>query len=107
MGQKVDAALLKIVANNQGYALKGDVKIGGTPANLEYHKARADNDAEDSISGMLDENARNTFGLDPSSSIGGSIPIRLTGRGGTGAERDGRFAIEADLTPGKIDGFLP
>ena len=107
MGQKVEAALLKIVANNQGYALKGDVKIGGTPANLEYHKARADNDAEVSISGMLDENARNNFGLDPSNSIGGSIPIRLTGRVGTGPDRDGRFAIEADLTPAQIDGFLP
>ena len=64
MGQKVDAALLKIVANNQGYALKGDVKIGGTPASLEYRKARADNDAEVSISGMLDENARSNLGLD-------------------------------------------
>ena len=107
MGQKVDAALLKVVANNQGYALKGDVKIGGTPANLEYRKARADSDAEVSITGMLDDNARSNLGLDPFNSIGGAIPIRLTGRIGTGVERDGRFAIEADLTPAQIDGFLP
>jgi hypothetical protein len=107
MGQKVDAALLKIVANNQGYSLKGDVKIGGTPASLEYRKARADDDAEVSISGMLDENARSNFGLDTSNSIGGSIPIRLTGRVGTGADREGHFAIAADLTPAQIDGFLP
>ncbi len=107
MGQKVDAALLKIVANNQGFALKGDVKIGGTPASLEYRKARGDDDAEVSISGMLDENARSNFGLDSSNSIAGSIPIRLTGRVGTGTDRDGHFAIEADLTPAQIDGFLP
>ena len=56
---------------------------------------------------MLDENARSNFGLDSSNSIAGSIPIRLTGRVATGADRDGHFAIEADLTPAQIDGFLP
>jgi hypothetical protein len=108
MGQKVEAAALKVVANNQGFALKGDVKIGGTPASLEYRKARGDSDADVAISGMLDETARNNLGLDPSNSISGSIPIRLTGRvAATGSDRDGRFAVEADLTPTQIDGFLP
>jgi hypothetical protein len=107
MGQRVDAAALKVVANNQGFALKGDVKIGGTPASLEYRKARGDSDADVSLTGMLDENARNNFGLDPSNSIGGSIPIRLTGRVGNGPDRDGRFSIEADLTPAQISGYLP
>jgi hypothetical protein len=107
MGQKVEAAALKVIANNQGFTLKGDVKIGGSPASLEYHKARGDSDADISIQGMLDETARNNFGLDPSNSISGAIPIRLTGRVATGADRDGRFAIEADLTPAQIDGFLP
>jgi hypothetical protein len=107
MGQKVDAALLKVVANNQGFALKGDVKIGGTPASLEYRKARGDDAADVSLTGMLDENARNNLGIDPSNSISGSIPIRLTGRMSTGPDRDGRFAVEADLTSAMIDGFLP
>ena len=107
MGQKVDAALLKVVANNQGFALKGDVKIGGTPASLEYRKARGDDAADVSLTGMLDENARNNLGIDPSNSISGSIPIRLTGRMSTGSDRDGRFAVEADLTSAMIDGFLP
>jgi hypothetical protein len=107
VGQKVEAQALKVVANNQGFALKGDVKIGGTPASLEYRKARADSDAEISLQGMLDETARTNFGLDPSSTISGSIPLRLTGRIGTGPDRDGRFAIEADLTSAQLDGFLP
>jgi hypothetical protein len=107
MGQKVDAAALKIVANNQGFALKGDVKIGGTPASLEYRKARGDDAADVSLTGMLDENARNNLGIDPSNSISGSIPIRLTGRMDTGPDHDGRFAVEADLTPAMMDGFLP
>jgi Protein of unknown function len=107
MGQKVEAAALKVVANNQGFALKGDVKIGGTPASLEYRKARGDDGADISLQGMLDDNARANFGLDPANSISGGIPLKLTGRVGTGPDRDGKFAIEADLTSAQIDSFLP
>ena len=42
MGQKVEAQTLKVAANNQGYQIKGDVRINGTPAALEYRKARND-----------------------------------------------------------------
>jgi hypothetical protein len=107
MGQKVEAAVLKVSANNQGFALKGDVKIGGSPANLEYRKMRGDDAADVHIQGMLDETVRNNLGLDPTNSIAGSIPIDLTGRVATTADRDGRFSIQADLTPAQIDGFLP
>lgn len=106
MGQKVEAAALKVSANNQGFAIKGDVKIGGTPANLEYKKMRGDDLADVHIQGMLDETMRNNLALDPGSTISGSIPIDLTGRVGT-ADRDGRFSVTADLTPAQIDGFLP
>ncbi|MGD0024703.1 MAG: AsmA-like C-terminal region-containing protein, partial [Xanthobacteraceae bacterium] len=109
MGQRVDAAALRVSATPQGFQLKGDVKIGGTPASLEYHKARGDSDADIRIQGMLDAAARNNLGLGPSNTISGSIPIRLVGRlaAAAAADRDGRFAIEADLTPVQIDGFLP
>jgi hypothetical protein len=107
MAQKVEAQALKVVANNQGFAIKGDVKIGGTPASLEYRKARTDNDAEVSLQGMLDETARVNFGLDPNNTISGAIPLHLTGRIGSGPDREGHFAIEADLTPVQLDGFLP
>jgi Protein of unknown function len=107
IGQKVEAAALKVSANNQGFTLKGDVKIGGTPATLEYRKARGDTDADVSIAGLLDETARANLGLDPANSISGAIPIRLAGRVATSSDRDGRFAIEADLTSAQIDGFLP
>ena len=80
MGQKVDAAVLQATATPQGFQLKGDVKIGGTPASLEYRKARGDADAEVRIAGMLDEAARNNLGFDLGDAISGAIPIRLTGR---------------------------
>ncbi len=107
MGQRVDAALLKVSATPQGFQLKGDVKIGGTPASLEYRKASGDSDAEIHIAGMLDDAARNNLGLDPSNSINGAIPIQLAGRVSSTSDRDGRFTITADLTPAQIDGFLP
>ncbi len=107
MGQKVEAAALKVSANNQGFAIKGDVKIGGTPANLEYKKMRGDDLADVHIQGMLDETMRTNLALDAGNTISGSIPFDLAGRVGTAGERDGRFAVAADLTPAQIDGFLP
>jgi hypothetical protein len=107
MGQRVDAAALKVSATPLGFQIKGDVKIGGTPASLDYRKMRGDSDAEIHIQGMLDETARNNLGLDPSNSISGAIPVRLSGRVSPTSDRDGHFNIEADLTPAQIDGFLP
>jgi hypothetical protein len=107
MGQKVESPDLKISANNQGFALKGDVRIGGAPASLEYRKLRGDDTADIHIQGMLDDSVRNNLGLDPTGTISGGIPIDVSGRIGTSAERDGRFAVQADLTSTQIDGFLP
>src|SRR5207248_768978 len=47
------------------------------------------------------------LGLDAAGAIGGAIPIEITGRVGAASERDGRFAVRADLTSTQIDGFLP
>src|SRR5712691_5867036 len=38
MNQKLEADKLKVVANNQGYQVKGDVKINGQSAALDYRK---------------------------------------------------------------------
>jgi hypothetical protein len=107
MGQRLDAAALHITATPQGFQFKGDVKIAGAPANLEYHQARGDTAADIRISGMLDATARNNLGLDPTNTISGSVPIHLSGRVATSSERDGHFAVEADLTSVQVDGFLP
>jgi Protein of unknown function len=107
MGQKVEAALLRATATPQGFQLKGDVKIAGAPVNLEYRKQRGDAEAEVRLQGTLDETARTNLGLDLSETVSGAIPLRLSGRVATTAEREGRFAVEADLTPAQIDGLLP
>ncbi len=107
MGQRLDAAALHIIANPQGFQFKGDVKIAGAPVNLEYRQTRSTGDADIKLQGMLDAAARNRFGLDRGNTIGGAIPIRVTGHIEGGSGREGRFAIAADLTPAQIDGFLP
>jgi hypothetical protein len=107
MGQRVEAAALKASATQQGFQLKGDVKVGEAPVSLEYRKNRGDAEAEVRLQGMLDEAARKSLGLDPGSAISGAIPVRLNGRVATGSDREGRFNIEADLTPAQIDNLLP
>jgi hypothetical protein len=107
MGHKVEAALLRASATPQGFQLKGDVKIAGTPASFDYRKTRGEAEAEIRLQGTLDEAARANLGLDPSNAVGGAVPVRLAGRLATTSDREGRFAIEADLTPAQIDGLLP
>jgi hypothetical protein len=106
MGQKVEAALLRVSAASQGYQIKGDVKINGTPGALEYRKQQSDSDPEISLRTTLDEGARNRLGFDLAGMLSGPVPIRLTGRL-TPNDRDTRFNVEADLTPAKIDNLLP
>src|SRR5438876_5863417 len=57
MGQKVEAATLKVSANNQGHWIRGDVKLNGLPAALDFRKPR-DADPEIRVQATLDENAR-------------------------------------------------
>src|SRR5262249_55593621 len=106
LGQKVEAALLKIAATNQAYQIVGDVKICGTPAKLEYRKVSAEADAEVRIQTTLDEAARPTFGFDLGSAVTGLIPVKVSGRAAA-SDKDSKFTIEADLTAAKIDNLLP
>jgi hypothetical protein len=106
MGQKVEGTTLRISANNQGYQIKGDVKIGGMPATLDYRKAKDDGDAEIRIQATLDEAARAKFGFDVGNAVSGPVPIKLGGRVAAN-DREARFTVEADLTQARIDNLLP
>ena len=106
MGQKVEAALLKVSANNQGHWIRGDVKLNGVPANLDYRKPR-DGDADVRVQATLDESARGKLGFDVGGLLKGPVPIKLAGRVPSQEGGDTRFAIEADLTSAKVDNLLP
>ena len=105
MGQKVEAALLKVSANNQGHWIRGDVRINGVASVLDYRKPR-DADADVRVQATLDENARAKFGFDLSGFLSGPVPIKLAGRLPS-HDSDTRFTVEADLTQAKVDNLLP
>lgn len=105
MNQKLEATALKVVADNQGYRVKGDVKIGGQPAALDYRKTN-DGEADVKLAATLDDAARARLGVDLGPSVSGAIPIKLSGKIGNG-DNDNRFGVEADLTAARIDNLLP
>jgi hypothetical protein len=105
-GQKVEAAALKLIANSQGFATRGDVKIGGLPASVDYRKPAGDRDAEVRITAVLDDAGRAKLGLGMNEVLSGPVPFRLTGRVGSD-DRESRYQIEADLKDSKISELLP
>jgi hypothetical protein len=106
MGQKVEAVNLKVSANNLGYYIRGDVKLNGVPATLDYRKPRGDADAEVRVQATLDDNARKKLGFDVASYISGPVPVKLTGKVPVN-EGESRYAVEADLTQARIERLLP
>jgi hypothetical protein len=102
MNQKVESNSLKVVANNQGYQVKGDVKINGQPATLDYRKQN-EGDADIKLQATLDDASRARFGFDLGPAVSGSIPVKLTGKIGG----DTKLGIDADLTQLKLDNILP
>lgn len=106
MGQKMEATSLRITATNQGYQIKGDVKIGATPATLDYRKPRPDADAEIRIQATLDEAARAKLGFDTGSAVTGPVLVKLQGQVAA-TDRENHFSVDADLTSAKIDNLLP
>jgi hypothetical protein len=103
MNKKLEANALKVIASNAGYQVKGDIKIDGQPAALDYRKP-AEGDADVKLQATLDDASRARLGLDLGPAISGALPVKLTGKIG-GA--DSRLGIEADLTSLKLDNILP
>jgi len=106
LGQKVEASTLKAAATSDGFQIKGDVKINGTPATIDLRKPKGDADADLRLQMTLDEAARRRLGIDLGSAVTGAIPVKVVGRVGDNVNDDG-MSIEADLTPVKIDNLLP
>lgn len=106
MSQKLEANTLKLVANNAGYQVKGDVKINGQPATLDYRKP-AEGDADVRMQATLDDESRARLGMDLGAAVTGRIPLKLNGKIAGSSDRDSRIGVEADLTQLKLDNLLP
>jgi hypothetical protein len=102
---KVEAQALRVNASNHNYQIKGDVRIGGTPAQIDYRKVTAEPDAELRLQATLDDAARARLGLSFGTAIGGTLSFKLAGR--VSETEATRLTVEADLTPLKVDSLLP
>jgi len=105
MNQKLEANAMKIIANNQGYQVRGDVRINGQPASLDYRKPTV-GDADIKMQATLDDASRARLGFDLGAGATGPVGVKLIGKIG-GSERDSRIGIDADLTALKLDNVLP
>jgi hypothetical protein len=106
MGQKVEASSLRVSASPDGYQISGDVKISGTPATIDLSKKKGAADAELRLQATLDEAARRRLGIDFGGTVTGSIAVKVAART-SGDGKDPPLAVDADLTPVKIDNLLP
>jgi hypothetical protein len=106
LGQKLEATALKVTASAQGLHIKGDVKIGGLPAALDYRKPRGEGDADVRLTAVTDDAARARLGFSLASNVTGPVTLKLAGKIAA-ADRDSRYAIEADLTAARVDNLLP
>ncbi|MGX1107927.1 MULTISPECIES: YhdP family protein [Bradyrhizobium] len=106
MNQKLEANTLKVIASNAGFQVKGDVKINGQAASLDYRKP-AEGDADVKLQATLDDASRARLGLDLGPAVSGAIPIKLSGKIGSGDSPTTKMGVEADLTQLKLDNILP
>ncbi|NLS72633.1 hypothetical protein E3H11_27770 [Bradyrhizobium brasilense] len=106
MNQKLEANALKVIASNTGFQVKGDVKINGQAASLDYRKP-AEGDADVKLQATLDDASRARLGLDLGPAVSGAIPIKLSGKIGSGDNPATKMGVEADLTQLKLDNILP
>lgn len=106
MNQKLEANALKVVANNAGYQVKGDVKIGGQPASLDYRKP-SEGDADIRLQSTLDDAGRARLGLDLGSAVSGAIPVKVVGKIASSSDHDSKLGVEADITQLRVDNILP
>ena len=102
---KVEASTLRVTATNDGYQVKGDVKVNGTPAQIDVEKKK-DSDAQLHLQSKLDDVARHRMGIDFGNAVTGVIPVNVVGSVGDDV-KDDRLSVEADLTSVKIDNLLP
>jgi hypothetical protein len=106
MGQKLEAAGLKVLANNQGYQIKGDVKINGQPASLDYRKPQGDGDADIKLTATLDDASRARLGIDVGPGVTGAIGVKLNGKIGA-PDHDTKLGIDADLSNAHVENVIP
>ena len=103
--QKIEASAMHLSANAQGIQIRGDMRIGGTPASVDYRVASGDT-AEVRAQATLDEAARNRLGFDSNGAIAGPVVVKISGKLAA-PDHETHLKVEADLTQAKLSDLFP
>jgi hypothetical protein len=106
LGHKVEAQTLHVVADSKQFEVKGDARISGTPATLDFRQAAGDPLADLRLKTVLDDGARRRLGINFGPAVSGNIPVTLTGRIGADDSKN-ELNVEADFTAAKVEELLP
>ena len=107
MSQKVEAQTLRASANNQGYQIRGDMRIGGVPAIAEMRRSAGESTAEVKLQATLDDAARTRLGWDTTGNLNGPVMLKVNGRIDLGGDQENKLAVEADFNQAKVENLLP
>jgi hypothetical protein len=106
VGHKVEAQSLHVEADSRRFEVKGDARVNGTPATLEFRQETGDPFADLRLQAVLDDAARRRLGINFGTAVSGNIPITLTGRIGNDDSKN-QINVDADFTSAKVDDLLP
>ena len=106
VGHKIEAQALHVEADSTHFAVKGDARVNGTPATLDYQQTAGDPLADLRLHAVLDDAARRRLGINFGTAVSGNIPITLVGRVG-GDDSKNQLNVDADFTATRIDDLLP
>lgn len=102
--EKLEGANLAVSYESGALAVRGDGKVGGSPAVIDLRQPRGA-PGEVNVNLTLDEAARSRRSLPSSPHVTGPVPVKIAAPFGPGAK--GPMRLEADLTRSGIDGLLP
>lgn len=100
---RLEGGSLAIAYDKGNLAIKGDGKLGGSPASIDVRQTRQGGEAN--VSFVLDDAARSRRGLSFGSQLTGAVLLKATMPLGKSA-KPGIF-IEADLTKASVDQLIP
>jgi hypothetical protein len=106
LGHKIEAQALHVQADSSQFDVKGDTRINGTPAALEFHQGAGDPLADLRVQTVLDDAARKRLGINFGTAVSGNIPVTIAGRIATDDSKN-QLDVEADLTAARVDELLP
>ena len=106
VGHKVEAQSLRVEADSRRFEVRGDARVNGTPAALEFRQEASDPLADLRLQAVLDDAGRRRLGINFGSAVSGNIPITLVGRIGNDDSKN-QITVDADFTSAKVDDLLP